>query len=1047
MHLAQQYGPIFRLPGPGPRLLQLSTFALANEVCDDQLFDKKIGVAFSQVRVMLGDGLFSAYTQEPNWRKAHNILLPNFSVQAMKSYMPGMLDPAGQLILKWERLNPGDEIDVPGDMTRLTVETIGLCGFGYRFNAFYRDDQHPFIHALLIGLSTVQESALSGKTPEQTAADPQMQQALAVMNSLVDEVIRLRKAGGPEALAEYKDLLSYMLTGVDRQTGEGLDDTTIRYEIITFMVAGHETTSGTLSFALYYLLKHPEVMARAYAEVVRVLGDDPTVMPTYEQVRQLTYLSQILKETLRLWPPVPALSRYAYQPTTLGGRYPVTPEDELNILTTMLHRDPVVWGEDAEAFNPDHFSPQAEEARPANAWLPFGFGQRACIGRQFALQEAALALGMMLQRFELIDHTNYQLEIRQAGTIKPNHFMITVRPRAHRIRGGPSLTPTATLAAVETPEAAPAANGARANGAHHTPLLILFGSNLGSSEDVAQQLANDAGKNGFVPTVAPLDDYAGKLPTDGAVVIVTASYNGTPPDNAAKFVQWLRGDSLGAEALRGVRYTVFGCGNSEWRATYQSVPRLVDAQLAAHGAQHIYPLGAGDVAGDFDDQLHAWAVSLWPALAVALTVELQPQTAAVAAPGCLYSVERVSVPANPILAASGIHPLTVRANRELQTGDGPDANTRSTRHIEVLLPEGMSYQTGDHLGIMPRNNEALIKRVLARFGYAADAFIRIRRHGSGTPVFPLDQPVEIIELLTHYLELQDVASRAQIQVLADHTECPSDKAALIALTEPQRYQQEVLAKRVTLLDLLDQYPACTLPFHVYLELLHPLRVRYYSISSSPLADARACSITTAVVREPARSGRGTYEGIASTYLARHPADSVIDGFVRRPSMPFRPPTDSMIPLIMIGPGTGVAPFRGFLQERATLADQGKQLGPALLFFGCRHAEQDYIYHEEMEAYATHGIATIYTAYSRMGDRPKAYVQDLLQEHADEVWRLLQEGAIVYVCGDAGAMEPAVRMALQDIYAANTGTTAEAATAWQQQLTNEQRYLADVWANG
>ena len=113
MALARQYGPIFQLPGPGPRRLQLTTFALADEVCDDQKFDKKIGVAFSQVRVLLGDGLFTAWTQEPNWHKAHNILLPNFSRAAMKNYMPMMVDLADQLMEKWERLNPGDDVDVP----------------------------------------------------------------------------------------------------------------------------------------------------------------------------------------------------------------------------------------------------------------------------------------------------------------------------------------------------------------------------------------------------------------------------------------------------------------------------------------------------------------------------------------------------------------------------------------------------------------------------------------------------------------------------------------------------------------------------------------------------------------------------------------------------------------------------------------------------------------------------------------------------------------------------------------------------------------------
>ncbi|MGO8946968.1 MAG: bifunctional cytochrome P450/NADPH--P450 reductase [Ktedonobacterales bacterium] len=1047
MVIARQYGPIYRLPGTGPRRLQLTTFALADEVCNDQMFDKKIGLAFSQVRVLLGDGLFSAYTQEPNWHKAHNILLPNFSLQAMKSYMPEMLDPAGQLMLKWKRLNPGDEIDVPGDMTRLTVETIGLCGFGYRFNAFYRDDQHPFIHALLVGLSIVQESALSGKTPDQTAADPQMQQALSVMNSLVDEVIALRKAGGAAALAAHKDLLDYMLTGVDRQTKEGLDDTTIRYEILTFMVAGHETTSGTLSFALYYLLKHPDVMARAYEEVDRVLGNDLSAAPTYDQVHRLTYLAQIFKETLRLWPPVPALSRYAYQPTTLGGKYPIMPEDEIVVLTPMLHRDPAIWGNDAEEFNPDHFSPEAEEARPANAWLPFGIGQRACIGRQFALQEATLALGMMLQRFELVDHTQYQLTIRQAGTIKPQDFLIQVRHRPGRTLEIPSPVTTSTPAdaTAAAPEARRAPNGARPD--HNTPLLILFGSNLGASEDVAQQVANDAGKHGFTPTVAPLDDYTGKLPTEGAVVIVTASYNGTPPDNAVTFCTWLRDDGLSTDALRGVRYTVFGCGNREWRATYQAVPKLVDSELAAHGAQRIYQLGEGDVGGDFDDAFHAWEGPLWTAMASALSIELQPQTAAETALGRLYTVELVSVPANPILAANGIQPLTIRANRELQTCDGGHASDRSTRHLEFLLPDGMTYQTGDHLGVMPRNGVTLVTRVLARFGYAGDAFIRIRRNGVGTPVFPLDQPVFIIELLTHYVELQEVASRAQIQALADYTECPPDKAALLMLADPERYKQEVLDKRITLLDLLERFPACELPFHVYLEMMHPLRLRYYSISSSPLEDARKCSITVAVVQAPARSGNGTYEGIASTYLARHPEDSVVDGCVRSPHIPFRPPKDATIPLIMIGPGTGVAPFRGFLQERAALKEQGKPLGPALLFFGCRHADQDYIYRAEMEAYAAQGVATLYTAFSRIPGHSKSYVQDLLKQQADQVWQLLQDGAIVFVSGDAGSMEPAVRATLQDIYASKTGATAEAAETWQKKLTSDQRYLADVWAHG
>jgi cytochrome P450/NADPH-cytochrome P450 reductase len=1071
MALARQYGPIFAMPGFDHRFLVISDPALVDEICSDQYFDKMIGTTFQQIRVFLGDGLFSAYTEEPNWHKAHNILLPNFSLQAMKRYIPEMLDAAGQLMLKWERLNPGDPIDVPADMTRMTVETIGLCGFSYRFNSFYHDAMPPFVQALLTALTVQQEATLSGKTPEQTAADPRMQQALSVMNTLVDEVIALRKSGGPEAIAAHHDMLSYMLTGVDKQSGERLDDATIRNEILTFMVAGHETTSGLLSFALSFLLTQPAVLARATAEADRVLGDDLGVAPTYEQVSHLTYTAQILKESLRLYPPVPGINRHTYQPRALGGKYPIGPEDELHLLTPQLHRDPAVWGADAEQFNPDHFNPEAEEKRSPNAWLPFGIGQRACIGRQFALQEATLVLGMLLQRFELVDHTNYQLQLRQAGTLKPVNFHIKVRLRPGRVISIPSPVQTSPSQAVSagTAAASAAAAGAPRAGAHNTPLLILFGSNLGTCEDLAHQISNGGTAHGFASTVAPLDDYTGKLPGKGAVVVVTSSYNGTPPDNAARFCAWLKdgasqdgtsGDGAGAAGdgakdagttppLREVHYTVFGCGNHEWTATYQAIPRLVDAQLVAHGAQRIHPLGAGDAAGDLDGAFQAWYRPLWTALAQALAIDVPVDGPAAAATrvGTLYTVERVSAPANPVIASSGVQPMTLRATRELQSGAGGRPPERSTRHIEVALPAGVTYRTGDHLGVLPRNGVGLVQRVLDHFHLAGDAYVRISRNGSGTPALPLDQPVLLIDLLTHYVELQEVASRAQFAALADYTDCAPDKQRLLELADDAHYPQEILAKRLTLLDLLEQFPTCALPFHAYLELLHPLRIRYYSISSSPLADEHTCSITVAVVNAPARSGRGTYEGVCSTYLARHPEESVIDALVHRPHMAFEPPADATVPIIMIGPGTGFAPFRGFLQERAARQANGDHLGPALLFFGCRHPEQDYIYREELEAYAAQGVAHVYPAFSRVEGQPKRYVQDVIREHADEIWPLLQQGAVIYICGDGGKMEPDVRQALMALYQERVGAGAHAGEGWLADLRDEGRYLADVWANG
>src|SRR5436305_986150 len=232
-----------------------------------------------------------------------------------------------------------------------------------------------------------------------------------------------------EAAEGKKDMLGAMMTGVDRATGEQLDDVNIRYQINTFLIAGHETTSGLLSCTLYALLKHPDVLKKAYEEVDRVLGPDVNARPTYQQVTQLTYITQILKESLRLWPPAPA---YGISPTkdeTIGGKYRLKKNTFVTVLVLALHRDPTVWGPNPDAFDPENFSREAEAARPINAWKPFGNGQRACIGRGFAMHEAALAVGMILQRFKLIDVNRYQMHLKETLTIKPDGFKIKVRPR------------------------------------------------------------------------------------------------------------------------------------------------------------------------------------------------------------------------------------------------------------------------------------------------------------------------------------------------------------------------------------------------------------------------------------------------------------------------------------------------------------------------------------------------------------------------------------------------------------------------------------------
>ncbi len=268
------------------------------------------------------------------------------------------------------------------------------------------------------------------------------------MEGLVDDVIRRRRASGDQST---DDLLGRMLHTLPPSplrssggtstavTGEPLDDVNIRYQAITFLIAGHETTSGALPFALYYLTKHPEVLARAQAEVDALWGDTDTPEPAYGDIGKLTYIRQVLNESLRLWPTAPGFAVEPLQDTVIGGKCAVRKGESIQILIPQLHRDPA-WGENVELFDPDRFLPEREEERPVHLFKPFGNGERACIGRQFALHEATLVLALVIHRYRLIDHTNYQLKIKQSLTLKPDEFTLNLARRTSGERRLPTVT-------------------------------------------------------------------------------------------------------------------------------------------------------------------------------------------------------------------------------------------------------------------------------------------------------------------------------------------------------------------------------------------------------------------------------------------------------------------------------------------------------------------------------------------------------------------------------------------------------------------------------
>ncbi|MDQ0853275.1 cytochrome P450/NADPH-cytochrome P450 reductase [Arthrobacter sp. V4I6] len=1024
VEVAERYGPIVRIQFFNRSVVAISSQQLVNEVCDESRFGKVLGRALREVRDFIGDGLFTAETQEPNWQKAHRILMPAFGPAALRRMFSGMDDIAEQLLLKWERLGPNVRIDVPDNTTRLTLDTIALCSFSYRFNSLYRDEMHPFVGAMVRAL--VESGDRSRRLPVQNKImlrkRHQLQEDNALMFEVADQMISDRRRNPSPPGTE--DILDTMLNAADPLTGERLSEKNVRYQMVTFLVAGHETTSGLLSFALYELLRHPAVLAKARQQVDEVLG---TAGARFEHLPRLGYLDQVLKETLRLWPTAPAFSVAPFEDTTLGGRYEIPAGQPILVLLPQLHRDKAAWGDDAEVFDPERFSPERAAAIPANAWKPFGNGQRSCIGRGFALQEAQLFLAKLLQRFEITAaDPAYELKIHHTLTMKPEGLFLHVRRRDVQIRGT-AETAVEHAPCVET--AAAAANG--------IPLRVLYGSNAGTSQDFAQRIANDAGRRGYSPGISPLDDSAGGLPTAGLVAIVASSYEGQPPDNARKFVAWTEGLQPGS--LAGVRYTVFGNGNKDWARTYQEVPKAIDARLAAAGAERIYVRGEANARGDFFGDFDEWYAGFWPAVDAALGQDTSPPAAQ---PG--LQVQFVGNVRDPLLRQNGLALGTVVANRELVNMAQPRA--RSKRHVEIALPDGMRYRAGDYLAVLPLNPSESVQRALNRFNLDYDSHVLLSME-QGDTFLPTGMPVAVGELLSSYVELAVPATRSQLGHLADVADDPAHRRELESFAEDrERHAAEILDKRVSLLDLLEMYPSCQLSFSSFLQLLAQLAPRRYSISSSPLWSPDHVTLTFSVIQAPAWSGRGVFEGAASTYLAQARPGSRVAVTVRPSNAAFHPPQSLQVPLIMVCAGTGLAPFRGFIQDRALRAEtEGIKPAPAMLFFGCRAPDTDFLYQSELASWADAANLDLRPVFSTAPEDGRKYVQDRLWADRAEVVELVRQGATVYVCGDGKHMAPEVRDTCGRIYREATGASEADADKWMDEVERTHgRYVADIF---
>ncbi|KAG9098046.1 hypothetical protein FRC07_010696 [Ceratobasidium sp. 392] len=429
---------------------------------------------------------------------------------------------------------------------------------------------------------------------------------MAIMQKLADEIIEDRR----KHPIEKKDLLNAMLQGKDSVTGQGLTDKNIQAQMLTFLIAGHETTSGMLAFAMTHILSNPKVYAQVRQEVDTVLGKEP-MKP--EHLSKLPYITAVLRESLRVTPSISQFVVTPYKDEVIGnGKYFIKKGAIVLVLAAAIGKDPEVWGEDADEFKPERMLDGKFEAMPPKSWIPFGSGARACIGRPFAWQEGLMCLATIFQKFDFTPaDPSYSLQLVQTLTLKPKNFTFHAIPREG------ALSFSAATAASQSGSAATPGKDVVSNAAQGgKPLYVLYGSNTGSCESFAQDVAAGATSRGFRVTIGTLNSVTGRIPEDGPVIIITASFEGEPADNAGQFVQVLTANN--ALNLKNVSFAVFGAGNHDWAQTYQRIPRLIDTTMEQKGAKRLLERGEGDAGGDhFVSSFEEWEDKLWKTLSEA----------------------------------------------------------------------------------------------------------------------------------------------------------------------------------------------------------------------------------------------------------------------------------------------------------------------------------------------------------------------------------------------------------------------------------------------
>ncbi|KAK6200187.1 FAD binding domain-containing protein [Scheffersomyces amazonensis] len=618
--------------------------------------------------------------------------------------------------------------------------------------------------------------------------------------------------------------------------------------------------------------------------------------------------------------------------------------------------------------------------------------------------------------------------------------------------------------------------------------LVFYGSQTGTAEDYASKLSKElSSRFGLKSMTVDFSDYDfdnfGDIPNDILCFYLVATYGeGEPTDNANEFVEWLENE---ADNLSSLKYTVFGLGNSTYEF-YNSMGRKLNEKFEELGAERFATYGEGDDGkGTLDEDFLTWKESVFDTLKNELDFEEKELTyepglkleesdfltiddseVSLGEPNKSYITGTKDLSKGPF---DHSHPYLaqITKSRELFT-----SNDRSCVHIEFdISNSNLRYSTGDHLAVWPSNSNENIETFIKAFGLESknDTVFQLKKLDP-TIAIPFPTPITYGAVIRHHLEISGPVSRQFLSAIAsfapdDASKQRANKIGNDKAIFAQEITQNLFNIADTLLYVSQGKPWTKVPFEYLIENVAHLQPRYYSISSSSLSEKTTINVT-AVIETEKKDNRWVTGVVTNllknieivqnkssdkpvvTYDLKGPrgkfSNFKLPVHVRRST--FKLPSNPNIPVILVGPGTGVAPLRGFIRDRIQQKKNGSTIGETLLFYGCRNENEDFLYKEEWPEYAKElgESFEIFTAFSRHDPNKKVYVQHKILEQKDKINKLLESGAFIYVCGDASHMARDVQASFSKILAEGRGISEEKAGELVRSFKVQNRYQEDVW---